>query len=256
MTDKAKASADGKTLRVKTVGQKRFSVRLLRWLVAVVMALVVIHLVFQYFNLLVFDEKHAGVFEFSNRFDFNDESSLPTWFSQALFLVFGVVSLFVAYMTKQRAKKNIWRIIGAIGVLVSVDEIGAFHETILQLLHVTYFGDESPGFLANAWIFVIPIILFLGTILFWQMLKTFPARTVWLFTFGGVLFVAGAVGIDIVTNAIPQDTFLSQGILVALEEGAEMISGAIFLYAAVDYLETYHSSRIGEAFAALSRAKV
>lgn len=255
MTDSAAAQTDSKTLQSKAAGQKRLSVRLWWWLMAGVAVLLAIHLVFQYYNLLVFDEKHATVFELSNRFDFDDESSLPTWLSQALFLSFGAVCFFAAYLERAKAGKRLWKIIGAVGVLVSLDEVMAFHETFLQQLHTYFFGDAATGFVANAWLFVIPFVLAAGGALLWQMLKAFPGRTVWLFALGGGLFVAGAVGIDIITNAIPRDTFLNQGILVALEEGAEMVSGAVFLYAAIDYLETHHLTRIRAAFAELGRRK-
>ena len=71
------------------------SKRLLWILIGFLGFLVCAHLFLQHLNLHVYDEKNAQVFEISNRFDFDDESSIPTWLSQFLYLYIGLSALWL-----------------------------------------------------------------------------------------------------------------------------------------------------------------
>jgi MFS family permease len=224
-----------------------FSKRLLWILVGVTFVLLVLHLTLQYLNLVVFSEKHGLVFELSNRFDFDDESSIPTWVSQAVFLGVGASAFFAAYMSDNGSRRNLWRVIGAGAVLVSIDEILALHETFLQSMHTLYFGDSAPQAFANAWWFLLPFVLIIAVWIIVWMVRVLPVRTVWLFAFGAFVYLVGAAGFDIVTNSIAKDSYASQGILVAAEQTLEMIGGFLFFYAVADYIESHYKPQLKRA---------
>lgn len=251
MNSNAATRSSGETLIHAKSRSGSFAKRMLWPLLGFVLVLITAHLTLQYLNLEVFGEKHGMVFELSNRFDFDDESSVPTWFSQATFLVLGAVAFTAAYMASKSQVRNLWKFIGTVSIIVSLDEILTLHETLLQGVHTKYFGEAAPQTYANAWLFVIPLVVAAGIAVLIWMTKVLPARTLWIFVAGAVLYLAGAIGIDLITNAAAKDTFLSQGILVALEESAEMFGGVLFLYASVDYLEVHHGARLRSAFTAL-----
>src|SRR5690606_2966683 len=140
MNDEVARSGSEKTTKPQKRIHNSFARKIVVAALGIIFVLLVLHLSLQYLNLIVFDEKHGAIFELSNRFDFDDESSLPTWVSQVLFLAVGATAFFASVITKDVSRKKLWAIIGSLGVFVSLDEVIALHETLLQLLHTRFFG--------------------------------------------------------------------------------------------------------------------
>lgn len=212
---------------------------LLKVVIISIVFLLGIHLTLQYLNLEVFYQQNGQVYELSNRFDFDDESSVPTWISSVLFLSIGAFALLAAYIQSERITRRLWLLIAVIGLVLSIDEIAALHEFVLQTLHVLFFQDDKPSILANAWLVVAPFIVIIMAWLAWKMLQIFPRRTVVLFVVAGIIFLTGAVVVDLFTSVADRETFLNQGIYVGIEEFLELMASALSLYAVVDYVERY-----------------
>jgi hypothetical protein len=217
---------------------KSYSFRLLRILVGAVLAILCAHLLLQYLNLVIFHEQNGQIFELSNRLDLDDETSVPTWFSQILFLAIGISALLAAYLQTNKASRRLWGFIAAVGLVFSMDEAASLHEFILQSIHLIFFQDSAPTIFKNAWWLIMPLILLAATGLFWQMIRLLPKRTLYIFWTGGIIFLIGTIVIDALTVAVPKDTFLSQGVMVGIEETLELLANIIILYAISDYIET------------------
>lgn len=232
----------------------RFSVarRIALGLGVAVFAMGVVHLLLQYLNLNVFNQQNGQIYELSNRFDLDDESSVPTWFSQALFLVISASAFLAAYLEKLRPKRLIWLGIALVTLVFSIDEIATLHEFTLQTIHVLLFGDSGPTGAANAWLVVLPFVGAAGLWLLWQMHIHLPRRTMLLFALAGTVFVVGAVGVDIITSTTARESFLNQGVMVAIEESFELVASIVVLYAVLGYLETAHGKRLSTAWSRLS----
>ena len=231
-----------------------FATRILWFLVCVTLITAGIHLLFQYLNLIVFSQQVGQFYELSNRFDLDDESSVPTWFAQLLFLAIGVSALMAAYLQAHKPARRLWALIAAIGLIFSLDEISGLHERILQSLHVLFFQDATSTGLANAWWVVLPFVLLASVWLLWRAVYLLPRRTIRLFVVSGVTFLLGAVITDLLVVAAPRETFLNQGIFVAVEETLELLGTVIGLYAILDYLETQHYDVISKAIKQLKSA--
>lgn len=227
--------------------KKSVANRILWALIGVTLVITAIHLLFQYLNIVVFYQQVGQFYELSNRFDLDDESSVPTWFSQLLFLAIGVSALLAAYLQKNKAVRRLWGIIAAIGLLFSLDEISGLHERVLQSIHVLLFQDAGPTKLANAWWVVLPFVLVICGWLIWQMTHLIPRRTLFIFVLSGFVFLSGAVLVDLFTSVASRETFLNQGVYVAIEETLELIGTIIALYAILDYLETNYRTAISNA---------
>lgn len=237
----------------KTLARKTsFSLKVFAVLIIVIGLLTAVHLWLQHLNLNVYHELHGRVFEVSNRVDFDDEASLPTWISQAILLAIGGSAFLLAYLQRVKAAKRVWTFIGVVGVFLSVDEVAAAHELLLQTVHLALFSEASPTVSNNAWLVLLPFIVVAGVALLWQIMKHTPRKTVVIMSIGAIMFMIGAVFIDILTTAGHTNTFYEKGIMVALEESLEMTGTAIVLYAILDYLETSYS---GQIRAALNRLK-
>lgn len=231
----------------------KHSLKMLGWLLAIITLLAAAHLLMQYLNLVVYSEQNGRVYELSNRLDFDDEASLPTWFSQFVFLGIAASATLAAYMQRQKAIRRIWGIVALLGLLFAIDETAAIHELLLQTVHLLLFGEKGPSIVANAWVVLLPFIAAAGVTLLLQMRKHLPALTVKLFLVGGVIFMTGAVGLDILTNADAVNTFYAKGILVAIEETLELLGTTTALYAVLQYLESNYATNIKRALAQLRK---
>ncbi len=228
-----------------------YSKKLLKYILGTIFVLACAHLILQYLNLDVYNEKNGAIFELSNRFDFDDEASVMTWLSQFLFIVLGAAAFFAAHMEKKRALKVIWFVPGLIATLFSIDETSTIHEYLLEQIHVALFKDDAPTVLDNGWVIVLPFILLICGLFLWQIVKYLPKKTVGLIAIGGVVFLSGAVLVDIITSSIPESPFITQGIFVALEEVGELLGVAAVIYATCSYIENKHATAVHKAIKAL-----
>lgn len=228
-----------------------FARRVLLCLLATVVFLTGIHLLMQYLNLNVYHELNGQVFEISNRVDFDDEASIPTWISQLILLAIGLSAFVAAYLQQNSGAKRIWTIIGAIGIVLSLDEVAALHELLLQIVHLAVFSEVAPTIRSNAWFVLLPFIVVVGAFLLFQAIRHISRRTVFIFILGTTIFMTGAVFIDVLTNASNINNFYEKGVLVGAEESLEIAGTSTVLYGILDYLESVFTDRIRAARARL-----
>lgn len=225
-----------------------FARKLLTYLLIAGFVILALHLFFQALNLLVYHQQHGQFYELSNRFDFDDESSVPTWFSQLLFLMLSAGAALAAYLAPNRRAGLLWAVIAVVALVFSIDEIAGLHEFLLQTLHVVFYEDAGPGSLSNAWLLVAPLVLLVTGIFIVSMVRRFPSRTMLLFTGSVVVFLIGAIGVDAFNSLVERESFMSQGLLVGVEESFEIFSLIIIVYAVADYLERMHGKALHNAW--------
>lgn len=229
--------------------------RILGVLLLITGVLLLTHLGLQYLNLEVYHQQHGQVYELSNRLDMDDEISVPTWYAQALFIMFGCLALLCGYLESSRAKKRLWYLFGVISLAFSVDEGAGLHEFFLQTLHVIFYGDASAEKSSNAWLIVLPFIVMAGIGLAYAMWRLVPKRTTILMVIAGLMFISGAVFIDMYTSVVERESFYAQGTLVAIEETAELVGTSLAIYAVANYLTVAHRRKIEDTLSALQSGK-
>ena len=207
----------------------------------------VLHLVLQYINLEVFYQQNGFVYELSNRFDLDDESSVPTWLSQFYFLLIAAGGGLAAYLSDKKSVRRAWLLIAGLGLVFSIDEIATLHEFILQSIHNVFFRDAAPTSIDNAWLLVTPLILAAFAWSIWKISKLFPKRTILLFSGAVAMLLIGAVFVDMLASVADRETFANQGILIAIEETLELMANVTVIYAITDYLEVKYAARLKSA---------
>lgn len=210
----------------------------------IVGALLVLHLTFQYLNLERYQEKQGQVFELSNRFDMDDEASLPTWFAQFFLLSIAGTAFLAGRLESARSTRRAWYGVAGIGLVVAIDEVAAIHELVLQTAHLVYYGEAAPTAVLNAWWLALPFILAAGLGLLWWLYQHLPKRTCLLLLIAGVTFLTGSVGFELFSNDVAKTSFLYQGVMTGAEESLEMLGSLIGLYAVVAHLESRHGDRL------------
>lgn len=189
--------------------------------------LFIIHTLFALF----IPDFNAGAKEgFMALFNLNAEVSIPTWFSQTILFIAASVALLIA-LTAQKYTRY-WMGISAIFLYMSIDEGAAIHELttgpMQQLLGV------SSGHLYYAWIVLFGSIALVIGLLYLRFLRDLPTKTRWLLVLSGVIFVSGAIGVEMFEASIAAqtgETSLTYTLLVGIEEFMEMVGVTIAIYA-------------------------
>lgn len=177
-------------------------------------------------------------------FSVSSEGKIPTWFS-GLALVACALALAVIAVDRYRVGdrlRHYWGLLSLIFFYISFDEVTHVHEEIGPLL-----GDAlgATGFLAG---WVVPAMLILAPLglAYLRFLAALPARSRWLIVGAGVLYMGGALGMELVGNAyrIDNERDIWYGIIATVEEIGEMVGLVVFLYALLDYMEREISSTL------------
>jgi hypothetical protein len=161
-------------------------------------------------------------------FDVDEENNLPTWYSEILLLIAWVFLWLCArkkHADGDRWARH-WRGLTVGFLLMAVDEIASVHETINSVIEMSWAVPAGIGLLAIGLVY-IPFLLHL------------PRPTALGFMLAGVIYVTGAVGMEIVGNTMAgkglRDT-LAYRMSTAVEEGLEMLGLILFINVLLHYM--------------------
>src|SRR5690606_15947542 len=133
---------------------KKRSTKLLIVWITVSLVLLFVHLALKYVSVVMHQEQHLVFFELSNRFDMNDENSVPQWFTLVSFLAITAGAWLASRLSTRPAERRLWAIIAFVALLLSIDDASAIHESVLGILHLTFFDDLPATFTRNAWLMI------------------------------------------------------------------------------------------------------
>lgn len=225
---------------------KTFPSRVLVGFLVTAIVLFCIHIGLKFISIVLFDEKNGFVFELSNRFDVNDENSVPQWFSQIIFLCIATSAALAGYLAPSKITKRLWCAIATLGLLLSIDDVATLHEFILQGIHNVFFLNRESSFFLNAWWIFLPFALVPAAILAWLGWKYLPRRTIALIILGGLVYVVGKAVMDSLSNGVT-DLFMDRGLIQGMEKIFQYFGSSIVLYAFLDYLRINHAAQIKSA---------
>lgn len=171
-------------------------------------------------------------------FNFDSERNVPTYYSTILLFICALLLYLHGILNNTDRKMKVgWMTLAVTFLFLSIDEFIGIHESIGKLVreHV-----EVSGYLYFAW--VIPygfFVVALVAVLF-NFLRKLPAQTFYLFIGSGLLYVSGALGMEIVgahevsTNSRKT---IEYAIYVTIEESLEIIGVSLFIFALIRHLE-------------------
>lgn len=123
---------------------------------------------------------------------------------------------------------------------LSIDEAASIHETVVE--HITWRiwpTLDTRGYSHYPWVFAGAAFVLIVGVTFLRFLFRLPSRTRLGFVVSGLIFVGGALGIDIL-QANHDDRYGRQtfgfAMFVAVEEGMEMTGVLIFLQTLFVYI--------------------
>lgn len=185
------------------------------------------------------------VLKIVDKFDLDLEANdLPTWYQSSTLLLCSVILLVIAFVRKSLndVDTKFWGLMSAIFLYLSIDEAVSIHEQLSVPLRQ---ATDAHGIFFFSWVipgFVLLMVLF--AMVFKSMWRLSPT-TRWLFIISGFIYVAGAVGMEMVgakyfeiyleSQAIVKD--FGYAMLTTFEEFLEMTGIALFIFSLLKYLE-------------------
>ncbi|MEJ7929445.1 hypothetical protein WG922_05605 [Ramlibacter sp. AN1015] len=211
---------------------------MLRTLAFAIALLLLLHLfvVFAY----IIDWRLPGI----ERFYFDSEGNVPTWFGSALLLAAALV-LAVIEAVKRGVRDPYcrhWLLLALLFLALSIDEAASFHEVLIKPM-VSIFN--LSGFFRFGWVVVGGLFVAAVLAYYLRFLGSLPARTRMLFLLAGGVYVIGVLGMEMVGGYFFLEGAAATGmslvpymVAMTMEETLEMAGVLLFIYALLDYLRS------------------
>lgn len=166
------------------------------------------------------------------------EANIPTFFAFSLLVFCGILLALIAaraFLARNEFRFH-WALLGGLFLLVAFDEAASLHERLNEPVRVAL---DTSGALHFAWVIPLGGFVALLALVYLRFLRDLPAPFGKLFVLSGALYVAGAIGVEMLGSAYHQAsgnrTFAYQLITIA-EETLEMLGIVVFAYALMRFL--------------------
>lgn len=168
------------------------------------------------------------------------EKNFPTMYS-ALLLVLCAVILFVIASIKHKQPGSYyphWLGLAYGFLLMACDEFVMLHELFIKPM-TEVLGKHRNDLLHFSWVVVGIAVVVLVGLIYLRFLIKLPRRTMWLFIIAGVIYISGAVGMEMAGGIVVKvfgEMTREYIIASALEESLEFAGTVLFIYGLLDYL--------------------
>lgn len=190
-------------------------------------------------------------------FSVNAEETIPTWYATLLLFVAAVILVFIAAVKRRGQDPYFrhWAGLAVIFLYLSMDEGAVIHEILSDVLQARF---NTTGYLTFAWVIVfVPLVIIIG-LLYLRFLFHLPPRTRYLFVAAGVLYVGGAVVVEVISAnrwSIDGGVTFPYLAIATIEELFEMLGAVLFIYALLSYAAAAQLTVLA-GFSSLTQAAV
>jgi len=171
--------------------------------------------------------------------DFAKESNLPTVFSC---IILFTASLLLYYVYASTAKtdpiRKFWKLMSVVFLYMCIDEGSNFHERFSIIRKAI--PVQLPSIFHYAWIIPYAVLLIALGIYIFKYLFALPKATRNRFIIAGAVFVAGAMGCEVMEGYFDELYGLENKVtlgIICLEETLEMTGVVLFIRAILLHLE-------------------
>lgn len=175
-------------------------------------------------------------------FHIGEEGNITTWYSALSLLFCAILLAIIGYAKKETADPftRHWNVLALIFLYISLDEAASIHEITMRPLQTMF---NASGIFYFGWVIIaIPLVL-LFSVMYLKFLLHLPRTFRRLFIIAGVLFVTGALGLELVEGYFYSQELTRWGPIVPLlttaEEFLEMVGIVVFIYALISYLKQF-----------------
>ena len=185
---------------------------------------------------------------FIHGFYFDAEANFPSLYSALAIFLCSVLLWLIGSLQREKASKHsfYWKFLSIVFVFLAMDEFGSLHEYMIQPLRgLMDRSSMDSDYLYFAWFIPYTIVVVIIGLVLFRFLFKLPSRTRWLFIIGGAIFIAGAVGMEMVGGKYwaaqgwaidgSDDVDLQYALIITVEELLEMVGIVIFVFALSEY---------------------
>ncbi|GAA5532556.1 hypothetical protein [Deinococcus aluminii] len=173
--------------------------------------------------------------------DLNGETNFSATYNTFLLLVPTIIMALIARAKHAAGAPHArsWRTLSWIFAYLTLDESAALHERLVSPVHRLLHTD---GFLHYAWVIPYGIATLLILLAFLRFLRDLPARTRNQIVLAGVMYVGGALGMELFqgkTDTVIGDHNVLTEVLIFIEESLEMFGLVVLISALLHYARQY-----------------
>ncbi|MGI9175892.1 MAG: hypothetical protein ACR2GR_11300 [Rhodothermales bacterium] len=196
------------------------------------------HLAVYAIQILLQDRQHE-LGGFATFFRLSREANLPTFVSALNLLAASLLLSLIAYHKRRLgdAMRWHWAVLAGGMLLMSVDEAAQIHEGLVgrAVAHVT---GPMEGIFNYVWYLAYLPLIALLAVMYIPFLRRLPTRYALGFMLAGLLFVGGAVGVEMIESLLnyrgTRHLFWTLSLFV--EETCEMLGIVVFIYMLLCYI--------------------
>ena len=209
--------------------------RIFRVLISIVLILISLSLIGQFAKNVLGHERLLGFVQLT---DVNGERNIPAWFSSSLLMLSAALLAVITAVKKSSADRytSYWLGLSLIFLYLSMDEAISLHERTIKPLRT---GLQATGFLYSTWVLLGAAFVSIFLLIYLKFIGHLPRRTRLLFVLAGVMYVGGAVGIELIHGYYLESygKDMIYALIATVEELLEMVGVVVFIYALFSYLE-------------------
>lgn len=213
-----------------------------QYLLIVVAILIILNITGQYMKYtLSIDE----TFGFVKLFHMDRESNIPTFFSSTI-LLFSALLLSLVFFVKKKnhdLDRNYWLLLSIVFLGLAIDETISFHEKLIWPVRQLVGINEWYYY---AWIIPAGIFLIVLGLGLYKFVLRLPADTRLQFIIAGLLYVGGALGVEIIGryyHFFNGQNNIYYNLIATVEEALEMIGIILFIRAILRYADHHLSGK-------------
>ena len=178
-------------------------------------------------------------------FNLDEEHNIPTFFSTMMMLACSLLLILIGESKEERKGKYRWHWtgLGFIFFFLAFDEATVFHEKTIEPIRNFL---NTGGLLHFAWVIPAGVFLLILLLCYWKFLVDLPARFRGLFVLSGSVYVAGAMGMEMLSGLFLSrqgEDNLGYALLTNFEETLEIIGLLLFIHALLSYV-VYSGGRL------------
>ena len=171
-------------------------------------------------------------------FNLDHEGNFPTWYQSTSLGVCALLLALVATAAKRKRQRRVWRwrLLALVFLGCSIDEEAAVHEMLIRPMRSEFHAD---GWFHYAWVIPGAVFTALMAAVFWRFLMELAPKIRRLFIIAGVLYIGGALGMEMVGGYYATRygvEHFAYVILTTVEEVLEMAGVIVFIHALLTHL--------------------
>lgn len=197
------------------------------------------------FNILVIISYQLGIeFPARDKYYFDREDSLPTYYSALLLFCSALVLSIIAFL--KRREKDLfavhWTILSLIFLALSIDEAVSFHEYLIEPLRAKF---QLDGALRFPWVIAGGIFVLVFGFSYLKFFFALSKNMKMLFFMSAAIYILGVIGFEMIGGVIYKgstgvsDKSLLYMVVMTIEETLEMLGISLFIITLLKYIKSY-----------------